>query len=481
MISLGKTVLVASVFVLTLILVFIVTSTNQTAKFTATDQSENHLPVGASYMTFWGTGMPGHDWNSGAPVDFPIAALGNYSSDNVSTAGLQIEMAANQGINFFFLDYGWGDNSSKMLMENAALNGIINATESAESSQNFSFCIFYFPNWRVSDASINVTGLTDDFSHISKTYFDHPSYLRFDGRPVVILADFPKYIGKNLTDGGTNQTFSYEALNDQFYVLKEDYSLYLIPAFWPNWNAPAECALLNDSRRVYDAITLWGDTTIIDWNASISYSDYVNKTQLDLDTWSRIASGYKVDFVPLICPGYTRVINSVYYNNSDQKWWAIVTRDPTENLTLWKGIWQLAQNYADSGNNSYHMVLLFTWNDYNEGTYVEPSMEYNSTYLDVIPEFQSNTAPPLIVPLIMTSALSAVALYKRRHPRARSPGFGPKWVQVQYFLILSVLWRDRNDHELYGLECESGSDRARPPKQTWSLISLSMFCVQELS
>jgi len=49
----------------------------------------------------------------------------------------------------------------------------------------------------------------------------------------------------------------------------------------------------------------------------------------------------------------------------------------------------------------------------------------------------------------------------KRAPIMDRAGFGPKGGQVQYVLHSTVLWRDRNDHNLHGLQCESGSDRTR--------------------
>jgi hypothetical protein len=387
-------------------------------------KQDPQLYVGASYMTFLGTGMPGHDWNSGAPVDFPNATLGNYSSGNPNTANLQIDMATDHGINFFFLDYGWGNDQDNRSMVNASLDGIINASESpAEAAKNFKFCVMYFTDWRVINPnSLNATmdevGLNEDFSFLSETYFKHTNYLKLNDCPVVILEDFPYYLNASyfLNSTGEFQN-SFQEVNNEFNYLKNTCSLFLVPAFWPN-SATVAKVVLNDSRRIYDAITLLGDNTILNINGNLSYPDYVSRTENNFSNWSNISTTYNVSFVPLICPGYSREINSVYYNSSDTKWWAITTRDPTyPNLTLWKEVWQSAQTYAESSNNTYHMVLLFTWNDYNEGTYIEPSMKYNSAYLDAIPEFSSTIILLLIVLLILTQTSLAVAIFKRKHPK----------------------------------------------------------------
>jgi hypothetical protein len=352
----------------------------------ATDEPKNDFHVGASYMTFWGTGMD-NDWPTGS-VYWPI--LGNYSSSNASIASQHIEEAKQHGIDFFFLDYGWGNDSERKLMENAAINGLINASENAEAAKNFSFCIFYFPNNRVTNTAIDETGLKEDFAHINETYFKHSSYLRLNNSYVVILADFPRYLSKNLTTG---------EINDLFLGLKENYTLYLIPAFWPSWNATAQCALLNDSRRAYDAITLWGDTTIIEWNKTISYSEYFNKTRDNFEKWNAIAVEYNVEFVPFICPGYN---NMIYHSMYNLTWWAIVTRDPQ----VWNETWQLAKNYAMSRNeHNPHMILVFTWNDFKEGTSIESTEDYGSTYLNAIPEFPSTIVLPLFMVVTLLAAI----------------------------------------------------------------------------
>ena len=383
-----------------------------------TDQSEPSLLVGASYMTFWGTGMNGYDWPSEATVYQP--SQGNYSSGDPNTASQQIEAATNHSISLFLLDYGWANDQQQKLMDNAALKGIINASEGAEATKNFSFCIFYFPNNRESPSTINETGLVEDFLRINETYFDHSSYLRLDNRYVVILADFYYYLNASfITYQGATENSSYSAVNDLFHGLKVNYSLYLVPAFWPDYMANAT-AVLDDARThwpgLYDAITLWGDNTFLDINESTTYSKYVSKTENYFGEWNATAASYGVDFVPFICPGYTRAINSVYYDMSSEKWWAIVTRDDTANLTLWNEVWESAQEYANSSNNTHHMVLIFTWNDFNEGTSIEPTKEYGSAYLDVIPEFSS----AISLPLFIAATLLAATLYKKEHSKQRA-------------------------------------------------------------
>lgn len=382
------------------------------------DEPKDYLHVGASYMTFWGTGID-QDWSSGS-VYQPI--LGNYNSSDANIASQHIEEASQHGIDFFFLDYGWGNDAEQKLMENAATNGLINATEGAGAAKNFSFCIFYFPNNRVNETTIDGNGLMQDFCHISETYFKYSSYLRLDGRYVVILADFPNYLNesKTLAYEGTNQKVSCEKINDLFLELKENYSLCLISTVWPRWNYTLQCAVLKDSHTrtlsgqppVYDAITFWGDTTFIgNWNTAIDYPEYINRTEWNLMNWSDTAhtSDYNVTFVPFICPGYD---NLIYYNGTDYHggrpdWYAVVNRD----LENWSYLWNLARGYAEDSSNKYHIVLIFTWNDFKEGTSIEPTKEYDSEYLNVIPEFPFT----VLLPLFITFTLLAAVVYRKAH------------------------------------------------------------------
>jgi hypothetical protein len=373
----GLMILILLNFCLIIILAVILNSNSN-------GQSNHDYLVGASYMTFWGTGLD-IDWSSGA-VYWPI--LGNYSSGNTTIADQHIEWALQYGIDFFFLDYGWATGLDKEKMENATVEGLLKA----EGMKNFSFCIFYFPYRVVDSGSVNEATLIEDFSHINETYFSRSNYLRLDNRSVVILADFPEYLDKDL---------SAKEVNDLFFDLKQHYKLYLIPAFWPDQPCDA-FNVLNDSRRIYDAVTLWGSTTIVEFNRVISYSEYINKTRNYFETWSNISINYEVSFVPLICPGYN---NTIFYNMGKRDWWAIVNRDPNGFLEAC----QLARNYATL---PHKMVLIFTWNDFKEGTSIEPTEDYDFTYLDAvkaIPEFSSF----LIIPLLMVATILAVGL--RRH------------------------------------------------------------------
>jgi len=205
----------------------------------------------------------------------------------------------------------------------------------------------------------------------------------------VILADFPKYFNKNLIA---------EEINNLFSNLKQTYQLYLIPAFWPD-QPEYVYGVLDDSRRIYDAVTLWGSTTIVEFNQTISYSKYVNKTANYFETWSNITSDFGVAFVPLICPGYN---NTIYYIMGIRDWWAIVTRDPEG----FSEVYLLATNYLPP----YNMVLLFTWNDFKEGTSIEPTREYNFTYLEIIPEFPSAVFLPA---LMIMSTLIILCMKKK--------------------------------------------------------------------
>jgi hypothetical protein len=357
--------------------------------------------VGASYMTFWGTGM-NSDWSSGA-VYQPI--LGSYSSSNTTIADQHIKWARDSGIHFFYLDYGWAEPADQRLMDNAAVNGLLKA----DGMKDFSFCIFYHPNrvlYTVGNLSfVNETGIREDFFHMNETYFNYSQYLRLDNRRVVILADFPEYQNKSLTDGEVNSLF----LN-----LTETYGLYLIPAFWPN-SAPG--ILYGSAGLCYGSITLWGLNTIIEFNKTISYSEYVNKTKEYFQKWVNIAAKFGVGFVPLICPGYNNMIYA-YMNNTPNRWWGIVNRDPEG----FREVCQLAKNYSTL---PYHMILLFTWNDFKEATSIEPTTDYGYTYLNIISSELGTTPISHVeiilygIPIAVVIILVAVFVIRRKKQNKR--------------------------------------------------------------
>ena len=113
-------------------------------------------------------------------------ALGRYNSRSPAVAEQHIAWAASAGIDFFTLDW-WPDRPSQ--------NDTIGAGFlRAANVDQIRFCIFYNTfglGYSDSDGIVfdeaTKNRFVSNMETIARSYFGHASYLRVDGRPVVVL------------------------------------------------------------------------------------------------------------------------------------------------------------------------------------------------------------------------------------------------------------------------------------------------------
>jgi len=143
--------------------------------------------VGAHYYHWY----PGN-WSAGTlraqlePPQEPV--LGLYDSTDTTVAEQHIAWASEHGIDFFTLDW-WPVHHQE---NQEAIPRFLEARNIGDVG----FTIFY-ETWDLSFdpargyADMDLAGVRqaflEDMAQLADQYFDHPSYLRVDGRPVVIL------------------------------------------------------------------------------------------------------------------------------------------------------------------------------------------------------------------------------------------------------------------------------------------------------
>ena len=109
--------------------------------------------------------------------------LGQYGSDQISVAERHIEMAVRGGIDCFVVSWVKRDDMP-------ALN-FLNATLKASNIDKIKFTMLYesiiaFPTG-IDFANGAMDKFVSDMIFFNETYFDHPSYLHINGRPVVYV------------------------------------------------------------------------------------------------------------------------------------------------------------------------------------------------------------------------------------------------------------------------------------------------------
>lgn len=301
--------------------------------------------VFAFYYPWYGNPIGPSDkiyhWNSPI-VDTPY--LGNYDSYDESVIKAQIEMAKAAGIDGFIVSW-WGPGT----FEDGALPHILKVAEEL----NFTITIYY-ESYRGSTTS---TILTPDYvalelSDIVKKYSNSSAFLKADGAPVIFV----------YAVGALDRSQSYWV--DVRSLLKERVG----PTYLIGDLLDPKYAEAFDGCHTYAS----ANST----QASEAFNEFSNFMKFSLNgvTFNQAitliddgeALPLKERFLAYtVEPGYdlTKTGGTNFLNRQGGK-----TYD-----TYWKG----------ALSSSPDAVLITTWNEWHEGSEIEPSIEYGFTYVNM--------------------------------------------------------------------------------------------------
>jgi glycoprotein endo-alpha-1,2-mannosidase len=183
-------------------------------------------------------------------------------------------------------------------------------------------------------ASSTVTAAQNDMSYLSNTFFNNPLYLKYNGKPVLLAF-------------GPESLTSQQQWQSAFSVLPANQKPYFLPLWYHSQLAGSSSS---------------GEFAWIAQDNLASLKNFYASRVKDIN-----ASLY----FNAVYPGFDS-----YYDQGGWggNWWSINHKN---GQTLSETI-QLAKNT----NNKY--IQLTTWNDFGEGTMLEPTQEFGYSYLKQI-------------------------------------------------------------------------------------------------
>ena len=235
------------------------------------------------------------------------------------------------------------------------------------SLPNIRFAILYETTGRLQsnldiDDPANKTTLLSDFDYLAQTYFLNPYYLRIDDRPVIFI-----YASRIISG---DEAGAIQGLREH---IRANYGieLYLIgdevywEAYYDNF---LEYGLTWEHFDAVTAYSMWTDTSLVEGG----FPAFLQRVETVYEKWFRFADEEGIDFVPNVMPGFddrnlrpTREEGRVIHRSSHG----------------FREYIDLAKTYVDQ---DISMLLLTSFNEWGEGTNVEPSQAEGFTYLDTV-------------------------------------------------------------------------------------------------
>jgi hypothetical protein len=322
---------------------------------------------------------PGHQW--------PRRPLWGYVNEaDPSVMRMQIDAAADHGVNVFIYDWYWYDG--RPFLENCLNDGYLKAPNNDRVKFYLMWANHDVKNvWdiRISEDLDNVVwnGFVDrkQFDIIAdrliERYFHHPSYYRIDGKPVFMIYDL-----QNLIRGLGGIDATVKAL-DWFRERCAKSGLGGLHLQLTMWNERAMNLSGVDSVKTVSPVeavrTLGFD--------SMSHYQYVHFVNIDrdyedivpdvLDEWKRLDGTYPIPYYPHVSLGWD--------NNPRFKEFrpGVVKNNTPEQV---KKAFLKAKEYVDAHPDQTPLVTINSWNEWTETSYLEPDDLYGYGYLEALKE-----------------------------------------------------------------------------------------------
>lgn len=328
------------------------------------------------------------NWNAGhvgehlSPPVLPV--LGKYSSSNPEVFKQHIQWAKDAGINLFIFDW-W--SKRKSLKKNIESN-----VNNPELIQDMKFAIMYESHDLKNPKDKKYEGEGDniivmneeravrmkkDWVHLAKKFMHHSNYLHINGRAVLFVYATRHIVGDEVSAAISEaREFVYQQTGEELYLIGDevyfnvldrlkDGKIIMLEEGVPNW----------DRLKSFDALTAYNlyDSSQTEHGGSKGYSKFLADGEALYIHYQEICSKAGIVFIPGILSAY----NDRGVRLQDKHF--VIPR-------LFNGKTFFEQSLERWGfpflDKEVPMLTITSWNEWNEGTQIEPSLESEQTSKD---------------------------------------------------------------------------------------------------
>ena len=324
---------------------------------TPIEQNPEVQMVGANYYV-WYDAVRWKDGITDTPLDW-------YDSSNPEVIDQHILWASEAGIDFFLVEWCGEKDSDTDKVFKQLLN--------SQYADKMKFAIFY-------DAAINLDPhfdhrsthnfnddwdenrtkgdkFVDDMNYLADAYFNHPNYLKLDGKPFV--AFYPVAGWSDAEPYLVEFESNMETIGYDVYAVADVMGWDDNYDNWSFW------------KTYFDAITggIMHCQAVID---DPNRKDFLDELEDRITQYRIEALKQGMGFIPPVMAGF---------DNRDPN----NTPIPRDNGGTMRRSWGIAISNLD---NKYNIVNVVTFNEWHEGSEIEPSEEYGMFYLNLLKELR---------------------------------------------------------------------------------------------
>ena len=312
----------------------------------------NPYQIGIYYFPGWSPDQ----WDrwtkqKGFPERDPV--LGFYREGDPEVADWHIKWAVENGISFFMYDWYWRDGH--IVLEKGLEEGYLKA----KYRDYMKFCVMWANHAPFANHTIEQLLTVTDYW--IKNYFKLDCYYKIDGKPVVSF-----FAVDNLTNdlgGSENVKKAFDAMQNRVQEAGLP-GIYFIAC---GDNSP------NSQKRFkeegYDSISAYNYPSA---GAKSLWSSYKSLMQGQVDIWNNSLRDKILEYIPLLTVGWD---SRPWHGNNALVRFGRSSKNFKDGLMAMK-------KWMDANNRS--MGLLEAWNEWGEGSYIEPNAEFGFGDLEAI-------------------------------------------------------------------------------------------------
>ncbi len=322
----------------------------------------------------------------------PKIPLWGYEDESIPAVfEKKIQAAADNKITYFIFDWYWYEGKPFL---NAGLDqGYLQSSNNGR----LKFCLMWAnhdwinifpaklnaPKWMQYKGAVNREQFDGITNYIIEKYFSHPSYFKVDDCPyfsVFQLSHLVSALGGVTEAGKALESFRRRTQAAGY----KDLHLNAIKS-GISFKSAAQQA---DARQMLQDISC-RSTTSYCWvqgptPKSFPSYDYADAMQLAIPHWERAASDFPLPYYPNVSMGWDstpRTCQSDIFTPSDYPFTAVMTGNTPERF---KEALQAAKQFVDRKGGTQRILNINAWNEWTEGSYLEPGTTHTMEYLKAV-------------------------------------------------------------------------------------------------
>jgi hypothetical protein len=324
----------------------------------------------------------------------PKVPLWGYGDEaDPAVMARKIDAAADHCVTSFIFDWYWYDGAP--FLNRALDEGLLGAP----NRERLRFALMWanhdrvhiFPRHRDGTPPLLAAGAVDRrqfeavCNHLIERYFAQPGYLRVDGKPF-----FSIYELMTLMRGLGGLPATRDALDWFRERVREllHCELHLNAIVWGIRILPGE-ELVADPRALvqalnFDSVTsyVWMHHVPMETFPAVSYPTYAERAARN---WERLAAAYGVPYYPNVSVGWDSSPRTAQHAAFDPEWGYPYTAVLVDNTpAAFERALGHARAFLDQQPPVQRIVTINNWNEWTEGSYLEPDTVHGLAYLEAI-------------------------------------------------------------------------------------------------